>query len=137
MGKIYIRKNKMLLAAYGTLRLKQPNFHFIGDEDKYLGTFETEEKYEMFSLGFFPGIIEGGNTSITYDLFEIDNRDWNSICRLEGYNGDNNTSFYYPVDIETPKGIAKIFIINENPDKYRKIESGDWVKFISEKIKCY
>lgn len=117
-----------LLAVYGTLKSGFSN-HFYLNNSKKLGKFKTTPEFTMFSLGPFPGVIPSGNTSITCEVYEInDENTIKRINRLEGHNGRKNpNNFYDTIDINTPWGMAEMFILNEQYVGNRLVvESGDW-----------
>lgn len=125
--------NKILVATYGTLRKNQGNYRHIlkpSPTAKYLGTTKTEPKYRMYSLGGFPGVLEGGDQSITVDVFSVEDEETKArLDMLEGYNGEENRdhNFYNKILIPTEFGEAEFYIYNSQPSESYRIPSGDWL----------
>lgn len=119
------------VAVYGTLRFGQSNHSYFLKNKKPLITEKTKEKFDMYNIGYFPAIIENGNTNITIEVYEVNDREWNDICFLEGYNEINEkNSLYNYKEIETSLGKANIFVFNdtkENLSNKNLIKSGDWL----------
>lgn len=121
---------KKLYAVYGSLRKGLSNHGTLGNSPM-VGTVVTEPKYTMVSLGGFPGVVKGGNTSITLEIYDVkhetieQNLDW-----LEGYSGPNDEyNFYNKEIIETELGPAYIYYINEDVNGRPLVESGDWKQY--------
>lgn len=123
-----------LVAVYGTLRKNNGNHQIINDQE-HLGTFITDPKYTMFTMGGFPGVLLNGDSEIVIEVYKIDNQQsLERLDRLEGY-----PSFYNRTVIDTPYGRAWMYYLDNDNDEYSadlypRIESGDWNKYISEKV---
>ena len=124
-------KNKgILYAVYGTLRKEQSNHYLL--ENKlgvdYIGHYVTKPKYTMFDInGGFPGVIPEGNTSITLEIYEIDNKFIERrLDALEGYYGKDNDMYKKDI-IQTPFGPCFIYFYNCDCFGLSEIESGDWI----------
>lgn len=126
-----IEKNKKnLIACYGSLRKGLSNHQYHLGQATYLGTFNTEPVYNLHSLGGFPGLKENGNTSVVMEVYEVNEVEAHSIDRLEGYTpGSNDNTFYDKKDIDTPWGIASVYIYVRELPKSSIVESGDWKEF--------
>lgn len=126
-----MNKDKItLVAVYGTLRQNQSNnCHLAGAE--YIGEYDTEPIYTMYSLHSFPGIVENGNTSIKMEVFEVQEEDtFKRLDNLEGFYGDNNKdNLYNKKIIETPFGKAFVYFYNGDVRKRPAVEGGDWVDY--------
>lgn len=120
----------MLVATYGTLRQNQHNHWRLKNKSvKFLGTFNTDPKYTMHSLGEFPFITEKGNTSIVMEVYEVSEDIKKSLDRLEGYYGENNTNNLYDLSkVTTPFGEAFVYVINKRFYNNPIIKSGDWLQ---------
>lgn len=68
-----MNKKKVLIAAYGTLRLGYGNSRLVDikGETKHLGTGKTDSKYTMRATGI-PFVGKAPNTQIVVDIWEID-----------------------------------------------------------------
>lgn len=126
---------KYLLFVYGSLKKGFGNHSYYLKNANYVGTFETEPNYKMFSLGYYPGVIEDGNTSIRGELYQISEEELEHIDSLEGYDRQNpDNSLYKRKVIETPHGNAYIYILNRSlGSNYKEISTGVWE---SELVGC-
>jgi gamma-glutamylcyclotransferase (GGCT)/AIG2-like uncharacterized protein YtfP len=122
-------KNKILVAVYGSLRKGLGNHYYL-ENAKYLGNFNTEPIYNLHSLGSYPGLKENGNTSVVMEVYEVTPIEAHSIDRLEGYTpGSNSNTFYDKKDINTPWGVASVYLYVSELPKSTIVESGDWKEF--------
>lgn len=113
------------VAVYGTLRKGNGN-NMILTESKFLGSTKTLPKFEMFSLGGCPGIREG-DTSLTIEVYEVNQCTLERLDRLEGYRGVGQPNFYEREEVETEFGDALIYTLRD--DRFMDqaiISSGDW-----------
>lgn len=119
---------KNLIAVYGSLRSDMSNYHLLSTSE-YLGDFQTKPEFSLYSLGFYPGLKTGGNTSVTMEVYAVDDTVAERVDRLEGYTPGGNNTFYDKIPIETPYGEASVYIyVNDIPQE-RLVESGDWKAF--------
>ena len=125
-------ENKNLIAVYGSLRRSLGNHRLI-QHSKYLGTFNTEPIFSLYSLGGFPGLKENGNTSVVMEVYEVDDQTAKSVDGLEGYSPNRVPTFYDKIQIQTPYGQAGVYIYVSDIPENRKVESGDWVSFLGKK----
>ena len=117
--------NKNIIAVYGSLRKGLGNHRIIeSDTTEYLGEFESEPIYSMYSLGGFPGLHENGNTSIKLEVYSVDDITARRVDQLEGYSPDRPATFYDKKTIETPWGTGSIYIYMGNPSEDQLVESG-------------
>ena len=118
-----------LLAVYGALRQGGPS-NYLLNNSKYIGDFDTELIYDMYSLGSFPALIADGNTSIKMEVYEITEDTLKVLNRVQEYErGVKVENLYIMVEIETPYGQALTSFYNNKISNKVKIESGDWIKF--------
>lgn len=117
------------VAVYGSLREGLGNHHYLADS-KLLGTFESAPIYDMYSLIGFPGLKEDGLTSITFEVYEVDNDTLEDVNLLEGYTPDSDdNNFYDRIEIDTPFGKAFTYIYIPDVDELPKVVSGDWKEY--------
>ncbi len=129
----------MKVAVYGTLRKRQSNSSILKDSE-YLGSFESEPDYNMYSVhDVFPAITEGGYTSVKMEVFKASRDVLKRLDGLEGYRGKNNPDNHYNRSfINTPWGKALVYTYNSDVSRLQKIDSGDWVDYMQQiKIKDY
>ena len=78
----------------------------------------------MVDLGWFPGVLHRGDTSVQGEVYEIDEELLSDLDRIEGY-----PSLYTREEIDTPYGKAWIYIYNTGRvDRvFNVIPDGVWV----------
>lgn len=119
----------MLIAVYGTLR-KGLNNDYLLKNAEYIGKYETLPEYKMVDLGQYPGLLNNGTTSITMEVYEIDDITLGEVDSLEGYVPGNSThTFYERVIIETPFGQGYTYLYKGNRDGADIVELGDWKEY--------
>ncbi len=96
----------MNVFVYGTLKEGFGNFGTMkGAEGEFMGYAWTEDRFDLFSFGGFPGMIEGGERKVLGELFRV--RNIEPLDRLEGH-----PSFYtrkeIPVQVEDAKGENRV-----------------------------
>lgn len=126
------KDTKYKIAVYGSLRRGEYNYKGHGlDTQTYLGTFETEPIFSLYSSGSYPCLKESGTTSIVMDVFEVDEATFKAVNQLEGYRGAEHTktNFYNRKMIVTPFGEAAYFVYNDSVERMPRVESGDWVQY--------
>lgn len=127
-------KNTILVGVYGSLRKGFHN-HSLLSGCKLLGTVKTEPIFNLYSLGGFPGLLPGGTTAVTLEVYLVKNiSTQQSLDRLEGYRseeyndpGNPHANFYNKMTIDTEFGETVIYIYNNTSiSEDRLIPSGDW-----------
>ena len=120
---------KTLFAVYGSLKKGFHNHAYVRGA-KLLGTYKTDPIYTLVSLGSYPAVKRGGNTSIEYELYETDNESIiKSVHNLEGYSGVRGSSRnWYDTDpIQTKFGEAEMFVMNKEAyPNALVVENGVW-----------
>jgi len=119
---------KTLISVYGSLRKGMGNDGLLTTSE-YLGEFKTEPVFSLYSLGGYPGLKEGGNTSVVMEVYAVDDTVAARVDRLEGYTPGGNNTFYDKIPIKTPYGEASVYIYVNNIPQERLVESGDWKAF--------
>ena len=115
----------ILIATYGTLRKGFGNHRLIKDAE-YKGTFNTEPIYNLHDLGGFPGLKNGGKTSVVMEVYAVNEEEAKWVDSLEGYHPDVKPTFYDKEFIDTPWGKAGVYIYVNNLDRAPLVESGDY-----------
>jgi gamma-glutamylcyclotransferase (GGCT)/AIG2-like uncharacterized protein YtfP len=94
-----------LVFVYGSLKRGFHNHGILeGSNARFRGNHKTEANYTMYSLGSFPGVVQGGETSIRGEVYEVDSL--KSLDTLEGY-----PSFYTRIKIDTRWGPVWMYIL--------------------------
>lgn len=122
----------ILIAVYGTLRLGHGNYEYFlkANNAIYLGEFQTEPKYTMYSIfDGYPALVKNGKTSIVMNVFRVDEKTLSSVDGLEGYSEGRKDNHYDRIKINTPWGEAYCYIYDEAPEDCSIIESGDWTEY--------
>jgi len=121
-----MEKRNILIAVYGTLRKENGNHRLIENAD-YKGTYTTEPIYNLYSLGGFPGLKEGGKTAVVLEVYAVNKEEARRVDGLEGYYPGETPTFYDKIQIETPWGKADVYTYVRQPHESSLIESGDWM----------
>jgi gamma-glutamylaminecyclotransferase len=115
---------KTKVFVYGSLRRGFGNSRLLKNAD-YLGVGQTEPEFTMLNLGAFPGVIDGGDTSITGEIYDVTPTELRRLDQLEGH-----PDFYRRTPIELVDGTeVEVYLL---PDSYlhhydpTMIPSGDW-----------
>lgn len=124
---------KYKVAVYGSLRKGAGNSSLLKDA-KYVGKTVLPPHYTMYSLGAFPGVVKGGHTPITVEVYEIEDHTLSRLDMLEGYGGNNRNNFYNRELIPTAYGNCYIYFLNrEYKDRtYPQVITGNWLKFLKK-----
>ena len=69
--------------VYGTLMAGFGNSFFL-QNDVFLGEGETKPEYTLYNLGHFPAMVEGGNTSVKGEIYEVHPQTLIWLDKLEG-----------------------------------------------------
>jgi len=122
-------EKKELVAVYGSLRKGFHN-HFLLTDSKYIGEFDTEPMYDLFSLGSYPALALNGNTSVKMEIYEVNQGTMIRLDALEGYSGPcSPNNLYDKIDIKTPYGLAHVYVYSYPLTNKVKVECGDWKVF--------
>lgn len=126
-----VKSDTKRVVVYGSLRKGLHN-HRLLETSKYLGEFESEPEFNLYSVGeSYPGLVPGGTTSVIMEVYEVDDEVAENVDTLEGYYGDEfpEDNFYNKVKMDTPYGEASSYHYNEDVSDLHLVESGDWVKY--------
>ena len=107
--------------TYGTLMTGQPN-HRLLTGARMLGQARTEARFDLVDLGPFPGMVTGGTTAVTGEVYAVDQVTLAALDRLEGH-----PRFYERKTIRLANGqwIAT-YIYPQRPSGRPLIKNGDW-----------
>lgn len=110
--------SKKKVFVYGSLKQGYGNHPLIKDS-VLLGECLTKPIYTMYSLGAFPAVVLQGNTSITGEVYEVDDDTFARLDRLEGY-----PDFYDRTMIDTDHGKAWMYFLER--EEGVEVEGGVW-----------
>lgn len=106
--------------VYGTLKRGGSNHALLG-RGCFLGEFVTAPVYTMLSLGDYPGIIDGGATAISGEVYNIDPGLLHELDLLEDYPVE-----YTRRQIITPWGRAWIYLLRRPSASLPIVADGYW-----------
>ena len=121
--------------VYGTLKRGYGNSERLfgtSKTAKFIKEVETAPKYTLLDLGAFPGVVEGGETAVKGELWEVSDAETKKrLDRLEGYRGKNDPNNLYNKDtIEIDDKPAIIYLFNRFTNFPLQtdliVESGEW-----------
>ena len=103
--------------VYGSLKRGFGN-HRLVEDSTFVGSAMTLDKsYEMVSMGGFPGVIDGKSNRIQGELYEIDDKVFKLLDRLE-----SNGSFY-------ERHLTNVILL-DNPNGGKKYKA--WIYIIKD-----
>ena len=115
---------KKRITVYGSLLegLSNWGWHLDNDESTKLGEHILEGGFKMISMGGFPGLIqdESVNNKIFVETYEVSDRVFKSVERLEGY-----PHFYDRVMVDTPFGDSEVYVLASGAGNDRLVPSND------------
>ena len=111
--------SKVKVFVYGTLKQGYGN-HCLLEDSTFLGKCTTEPEFTLHSLYAFPAVLPFGNTAIKGEVYEVDDKTFKRLDRLEGY-----PSLYERIQIPTEYGDAWIYVM-DSVSNLKPIESGEW-----------
>ena len=96
---------------------------------EYTGT-HTISGFDLYSLGVYPAAVLGNN-DLVVDTFVVDNSCFNSI------NGMELGAGYYGHEVKIDGKDHIMWLQKDGGYAERKVESGDWTKYLREKGETY
>lgn len=112
-----------LVFVYGTLMMGEPNNHLLDDSAFLMGD-ETYPDYTMLDLGYFPGVVTGGTTTIKGEVYQVDADTLERLDQLESH-----PIFYRRTNIMLKSGRdASIYLLQKKYQDalYPCIPTGNW-----------
>lgn len=110
------------LFVYGTLK-KGFSRNSVLSDSKYLGEFKTKPSFTMVDLGFFPGIIEKGNTSIIGELYVVSQKVLQLCDEMEGHP---NFYFRKKIILENELEVWCYLLDKNQYEDKLKVQTGIW-----------
>lgn len=118
-----LARTRMLLFVYGTLRQGEPNHRELG-RARFVAQVRTAPVYELVDLGSYPALLEGGQTAVHGELYEVD-ESW--VHHIDAFEEVPALYARKPIHLEGERALAYVM----HPDvagPAPRIESGDWCR---------
>ena len=120
---------EVLVAVYGSLRKGMGNHPLLERNDAQLLSTERVKGWDMYSLGGFPYITPSDTDGeITIEVYVCPITAMRPLDNLEGY-----PSFYNRKLIDTSKGQAWIYFIEDYGNTRSPVTDGDWVAYYNKR----
>ncbi|WCP66793.1 gamma-glutamylcyclotransferase [Vibrio tubiashii] len=110
---------QQLVFVYGTLRQGQSNHHLLAHSE-WLGKHATPPIYSLYDLGAYPAVVDG-HSVIYGEVYRVDEQTLRQLDRLEDV-----PITYRREQIDTPFGLAWMYIYQQAHQLESLISSGDW-----------
>tara|TARA_Y100001934_G_scaffold168676_1_gene200472 strand:- start:139 stop:495 length:357 start_codon:yes stop_codon:yes gene_type:complete len=112
---------KINIFVYGTLREGEP-FHHLLQGTKQLALTRTTADFRLLHLGEYPGMVDGGNTQVVGEIYEVPSSLVSILDEYEDY-----PLLYDRRTIRLENGTEAIaYILRLPKTDYPIIASGDW-----------
>jgi len=120
------------VAVYGSLRQGFGN-HPLLDGARYVGRYATLPSFDLHAMagGGFPGMLDGGSTAVTVEVYDVDAA---TLARLDQL--ESNGRFYQrrrialrPTNGEGRGTVAWTYILLPGHRVGSHIPSGDWAEY--------
>ena len=115
--------------VYGTLR-KGYRLNAILEDSYFIGTFKTEEKFSMFTMGAFPAVIPNKDgVQIAGEVYEVTASVLKELDDVEG------VPYHYERIVVNVIGYGRAYMYSyresdtERVQNQKKIHNGDWSTF--------
>jgi gamma-glutamylaminecyclotransferase len=106
--------------VYGTLLSGEVN-HPLLTGATLLGTHRTQPCFTLYLLGAYPGLVAGGRTAVTGEVYSVDDAGLRVLDRLE-----DAPRLYQRRLISTPYGRAWVYLYRDSIRDRPALRSGDW-----------
>jgi gamma-glutamylcyclotransferase (GGCT)/AIG2-like uncharacterized protein YtfP len=111
----------MMLFVYGTLRRGQANHSQLADA-RFVAEARTEPRFELVDLGGFPALLEGGDTAVSGELYELDGE---LLARLDEF--EDVPQLYERKQISFDDACAHVYVMPRDRATFApRIDLGDW-----------
>jgi gamma-glutamylcyclotransferase (GGCT)/AIG2-like uncharacterized protein YtfP len=113
-----------LVFVYGTLMHGLGNNRLLqGDGAEFLGEDNTRPEFHMVDLGPFPGVLRGGETAVTGEVYRVNDA---TLCRLDRLEGV--PTLYTRQRARLASGLlANVYVLGHKRARgCTRVASGDW-----------
>lgn len=109
--------------VYGTLQRGEPNHGLIARRALFLGEGLTEPVFQLRNLGAFPGLVFGGTSAVSGEVYAVDTSTLAAIDALEGH-----PTFYRRIPIVLSNGaLVETYLLRpEQVIGCTLVKSGVW-----------
>ena len=116
--------HRHLVFVYGTLLHGCGNHSLLDcDGAEFVGEDSTRDEFHMVDTGWFPGILRGGCTAVTGEVYRVDDSTMLALDRLEGV-----PTLYTRQRARMASGLlVNVYVLGHSRARgCRRIASGDW-----------
>jgi gamma-glutamylaminecyclotransferase len=116
------RTDEVLVFVYGTLLRGESNHQFLSGA-RYVAEASTPPSFELFDLGGFPAMVEGGTTAIRGEVWACSNGVIDRLDELE-----DHPDYFRRARIQLDDGspIDSYLLPGVQASFYPRIASGNW-----------
>jgi gamma-glutamylcyclotransferase (GGCT)/AIG2-like uncharacterized protein YtfP len=109
------------LFVYGTLLVGEPNHSRLGG-CKPLSSAVSEPRYTLVDLGPYPALLQGGNTAIAGELYDVD------VALLDELDAFEDPLDFrrLPIALQAGGPAEAYFFVRSSLLKEPRIPRGDW-----------
>ena len=112
-----------LIFVYGTLRRGERNHAQMG-RARFLRSATTAPRYQLVNLGSYPALLEGGDTAVHGEIYEVDDH---YLPQLDAFEDVPSLYERKRVEMAVPGLDALGYVMRpETAGDASRIASGDW-----------
>jgi gamma-glutamylaminecyclotransferase len=115
----------MRIFTYGTLMSGEGNHRQLRGA-RMLAVHRTEPRYALVSLGPYPALLAGGTTSVTGEVYEVDD---DLLRALDLFEGAPSLYRRERVCLLGGESVDGYVLARPRAKSYEVIPSGDWREF--------
>jgi gamma-glutamylaminecyclotransferase len=114
-----------LIFVYGTLRRGECNHAQLG-RSRFVRSVTTAPRYQLVDLGSYPALLEGGDTAVHGELYEVDDE---HLPQLDAFEDVPSLYERKRLELNVPGVGALGYVMRaETAGDARVIASGDWCR---------
>jgi gamma-glutamylaminecyclotransferase len=113
--------NRHFVFVYGSLLKGEPNHRQLA-ASTFVRRARTSPAFILLDLGAFPALVSGGTTSVSGEVYDVDDITLAGLDRLEGH-----PRFYRRSEISLTDGTRLLaYLLAEHRFRQPVIVGGDW-----------